>query len=258
MDTQAITRSILVQRMERYTDTGPSLDGAGRACFRRESSRLRVAYASVYPGYARNLIRSVLRYVRPRGMSVQWSVIPELAGEAELGPALVAERFRQIEHLLLMARDGALSAPSNDAITVRPVRTREDMRLYERGSRVCFYDEPNPSDVVLEHRAGDRWREHEQGWCRYYLARIGDRLAGGCYVSVWEDVPTIMGVYTMPYARRQGVATALLAHTATATITPRKPAYCLYVEHGNPAELLYRRLGFAPLVDTDTYEWLPT
>ena len=257
MDTLTLTRHILVQRMERYTDTGPSLDGAGRACFRKESNRLRVAYASAYPGYAREVVRSVLRYARPRGMAVQWSVVPELAGEAELGQALLMERFHQTEHLRLMAREGALDATPPGDISVHVIRARDDMRLYERGSRVCFYDDPNPADSLLEHRAADRWREHEQGWCRYFLARIGDTYAGGCYVSVWEQVPTIMGVYTMPNARRRGVATALLAHAIATTITQRKSAYCLYVEHGNPAETLYRRLGFMPLVNTDTYEWQP-
>lgn len=257
MDTQTLARNILVQRMERYTDTGPSLDGNGKACFRRESNRLRVAYASAYPGYARDLVRCVLRYVRPRGMAVQWSVVPELAGEAELGQALLGERFRQTEHLLLMAREGTLRVTPSSAVTICEVRSREEMRTYELGSRVCFYDDPHPTQALLEHRAADRWREHDQGWCRYYIARIGEAHAGGCYVSVWEQVPTIMGVYTMPFARRRGVATALLARTIADTVTARKPAYCLYVEHGNPAEALYRGLGFAPLVDTDTYEWSP-
>lgn len=258
MDTQTLARNILVQRMERYTDMGPALDGAGKACFRKESNRLRVAYASAYPGYARDLVRSVLRYVRPRGMVVQWSVVPELAGEGELGPALLMEHFRQTEHLLLMAREGILRVTPNSNVTIREVRSRDDMRLYEKGSRVCFYDDPHPTPALLDHRAAERWREHEQGWCRYYLACIGDAHAGGCYVSVWEQVPTIMGVYTMPFARRRGVATALLARTIADTVTARKDAYCLYVEHGNPAESLYRGLGFVPLVDTDTYEWSPT
>lgn len=258
MDTQTLARNILAQRMERYTDMGPALDGAGRACFRRESNRLRVAYASAYPGYARELVRSVLRYAHPRGMSVQWTVVPALAGEGDLGPALLMERFRQTEHLLLMAREGVLRVTPSSDVTIHEIRTRDEMRSYEHGSRVCFYDDPHPSAALLDHRAAERWREHEQGWCRYYIARIGDAHAGGCYVSVWEQVPTIMGVYTMPFARRRGVATALLARTIADTVTARKDAYCLYVEHGNPAEALYRGLGFLPLVDTDTYEWSPT
>lgn len=257
MDTQTLARHILVQRMERYTDTGPSLDGAGRACFRRDSNRLRIAYANAHPGAARDMVRSVLRYARPRGLSVQWSVVPELAGESELGSALLMERFHQTEHLLLMAREGPLHVSLPQDVVVQPVRVWDDMRQYELGSRACFYDDPHPSASLLDHRAADRWREHEQGWCRYFVARIGGLHAGGCYVSTWEQVPTIMGVYTMPFARRRGVATALLARAVEETVSPRKPAYCLYVEHGNPAERLYRGLGFQPLVDTDTYEWSP-
>ena len=43
METQSIARRILLQRMQRYTDLGPALGSLGKACFRVESSRLRVA-----------------------------------------------------------------------------------------------------------------------------------------------------------------------------------------------------------------------
>ena len=79
----------------------------------------------------------------------------------------------------------------------------------------------------------------------------------GLYVTRYEEVPTIMGVYTIEAARGQGVATALLSHVLTDLARNGSPDCCLFVRYGNPAERVYRRLGFIPLVDEDTYIWEP-
>lgn len=255
MDTSEIVRRILIQRTERYTDPGPSLASAGTARFRIESSRLRVAYATAYPGQAGNLVKAVLRYVRPRRMQVHWSVVPSRSGEEELGPALLAARFERIENLLLMVHRGLISASPNPHVQVAPITTWQAMWNYEYGSRRSFYDDPHPSDALVGQRAGDRWRERERGWCRYYAAYYDGMQVGGCYVSLWEDIPTLMGVYTLPEARQRGVATAMLARSVAESIRPEHNVICLYVEHGNPAERLYRALGFEPLLDTQTFAW---
>jgi len=66
-----------------------------------------------------------------------------------------------------------------------------------------------------------------------------------------------MGVYTVADARGRGVASALLAHVVTDLARSGYPDCCLFVRYGNPAERVYRRLGFIPLVDEDTYLWEP-
>lgn len=253
MNTREIARRILIQRTERYTDPGPPLGQVGSARFRLDSARLRVAYASAYPGMARELVLAIARFARSRRMQVQWTVVPELPGEADLASALLAEGFTMTENLLLMAHEGPITASLNPRVSVQPITTWQAMWFYEFGSRRSFYGDPHPSDPLVGQRARERWREQEQGWCRYIAAFIDGNQIGGCYASLYEDIPTIMGVYTLPEYRGRGVATALLAHVVVAVTRPDNLTVCLYVEHGNPAEHLYRQLGFVPLLDTQTY-----
>lgn len=256
MDIDGTTRRILYQRMQRYPDTGPDLGLTGTARFRAESGRLRVAFASLRPGTACEAADRVLRFARwQRLFEVQWVVVPQRPGEGELPSALRQTQFELNEDLLLMAHEGKVEAQVNPAVTVAPITTFEAMWHYEHGSRQSFFDEPEPIDVLVEHRARERWREQEHGWSRYYQARLNGNIVGGCYISLFEDVPTLLGVYTLAEARQNGVATAMLVHTVEETIRPGHETCCLFVKHGNPAERLYRQLGFVPLVDEQTYVW---
>ncbi|MFI5273106.1 MAG: GNAT family N-acetyltransferase [Ktedonobacterales bacterium] len=255
MNTKDIAERVLAQRVSRYMDAGPSLAPYGSARFRMDGGRLRVGYACARVGEADLLVGRVQRFARERRMQIHWTVVPERSGEVELLPALTAANFEPIEHLRLMGHTGPIIAPRTPRVVVRPIASWHDMWAYELISRQCFYDDARPSDTLVSQRAGERWREQQHGWCRYFQAHLDDRLAGGCYVSLYEDVPTVMGVCTLPQARRQGVATALLAATVQSVLAESVDLTCLFVEQGNPAERLYRELGFAPLVDTHTYTW---
>jgi len=258
MDRHNIARRVLAQRMERYTDVGPSLGSSGTAYFRQEPSRLRVAYASASPGQANDLVEAVMRTARIRRMQIQWTVVPERMGERDLSHALHAAGFALSENLLLMAREGPLVASISPHVHIALITSWQVMWTYEHGSRRSFYDDPHPSDALVNKRTSERWQEVERGWCHYYVAELGGQQIGGCYVSAYEDVPTIMGVYTLPEARRAGVATALLVHAVADSLRQRKDVCCLFVEHGNPAERLYRKLDFEPICDFRTYIWDPS
>lgn len=257
MDAQEIARRILAQRMHRFTDSGPDLAPFGAARFRREGSRLRVGYATLSTGRAFDAVARVQQYAGRRGMQVQWVVVPQRPGEHELVPALAAAHFHLGESLLLMAHVGSVQTRLNPAITVAPITVWQAMWEYEYGSRQAFFDEPDPSHTVVTQRARDRWREQEYGWCRYYVASIAGRQVGGCYVSLWEDIPTLMGVYTVAPARGQGVAGALIERAVADLIRPNRDVCCLFVKVGNPAERLYRELGFIGLLNEDTFAWEP-
>jgi GNAT superfamily N-acetyltransferase len=253
MNIQDVANRILSQRMTRFPDAGPLLRPAGEARFRQEGTRLRVAFATIQPGMAADAVQRVVRYARAHGVAVHWVVIPHRASERELPEALVATGFHLVESLLLMAHEGAITAPTNPAFIISPIVTCQAMRDYERGSRQAFFDDPDPSELAILQRARDRWREQEHGWCKYYVALFRGVIVGGCYVSLFEEIPTIMGVYTIPSARGQGVATALLDRAIAETIRPGRDICCLFVRHGNPAERLYQHLGFVGLLDEDTY-----
>lgn len=259
MNTRDLADRVLAQRVNRYMDAGPPLAPYGTARFRVEGGRLRVGYAAARPGQgsAEALVARVLRYARERHMQVQWTVVPERPGEEQFCDELERAGFEAIEHLKLMGHVGSIVAPVNPRVQVRPIASWQEMWAYEQISRQCFYDDLRPSDALISQRAGERWYEQQHGWCRYFQAFVADRLAGGCYVSLYEDVPTIMGVCTLPQERHQGVATALLSATVQSALSPANELTCLFVERGNPAEDLYRELGFFPLLETHTYAWTP-
>lgn len=258
MDTHEVARRILLQRMGRYADPGLELGQSGSARFRFETGRLRVAYASARPGKAGEMVAAVQRFARVRHMQVEWTVVPTMVGEEGLAEALSVACFVRIEDLLLMAHNGYIAATlSGPELTIAAVTRWQEMWEYEYCSRICFYGDTHPSDALVNQRASERWSEHERNWCRYYVARLGGSIIGGCYSSLFEDIPMIMGVCTLPEARGRGAATALLARAVADVISPANPYTCLYVERGNPAETLYRTLGFIPLLSSQTYAWSP-
>ena len=253
MDTTAVIQRILTQRATRYGDSGPSLGPAGTARFRLESDRLRLGYARAAAGRSPELVARVVEYARSNRLPVQWSVVPQRAGETELAGALLAAGFHQTEDLLLMACEEYLATDRSPGITVAPIMNPQLMVAYEYGSRLCFYDEPHPPSRAVKQRATERWREVQGGWFRYYAAVAGGQLVAGCYCSLFEDVPTLMGVYTLPTARRQGVASQLLAFAVGDILSSDRDVCCLFVERPNPARHLYLKLGFVPLVDMVTF-----
>jgi GNAT superfamily N-acetyltransferase len=195
----------------------------------------------------------VLRFARSRRLPVLWTVVPQRRGESELVAALLQAGFQNTEDLLLMACDSRVAGRSNPTITVSPILSRQLMQAYEYGSRLCFYGEPHPEEPAVSQRATERWSEQQAGWFSYYAALSGDHLLGGCYVSLFEDVPTIMGVYTLPEARKQGVASTLISHVVGDLLSTTRDVCCLFVERGNPARNLYLELGFVPLLDMMTF-----
>ncbi len=248
-----LTRRILAQRVSRFGEIGPDLAPTGTARFRQDGRRLFVAFAEARPGMAHSLVERVQTHARHMGLYVHWIVIPQAPGEEQLPAALVATGFRLDERLILMARHGAVTAPTNPDVRVELVTSFDAMRAYEHGSRRSFYEDDRPDDRMVASRAADRWRQQEQGWYRYYIALLGGRIVGGCYVTLWEDIPTIMGVYSVAEARGRGVASTVLAHVTAEIVRSGRDPYCLYVKHDNPAQRLYLRLGFESLATEETY-----
>ncbi len=248
-----LARRILAQRVNRFGDSGPDLAPIGSARFRHDGRRLLVAYAVAHAGMAPAVVERVQDYARNRALFLHWLVTPETPGEEAFPAALLAAGLRLDERLILMARRNAIVAPINPSVRIELVASFDAMRAYEYGSRRSFYDDDHPDERMVASRASDRWRQQEQGWYHYYITLLHGHIVGGCYVTLWEDIPTLMGVYTIAEARGQAVATTLLSRvTADITRSGRNP-YCLYVKHDNPAQELYRRLGFEPLASEETY-----
>jgi GNAT superfamily N-acetyltransferase len=254
MNTNEVIRRILDQRRQRFPDAVPGLGDSGSAPCRLEGRRLRVAFAAAAPHTAARLVAGVLAFCAARGYDLQWSVLPSRPGEAQLAPALLAHGMRQEESQRLMAHEGPLAVAANPRVTVVPITSRQAMMAYEAGSRAAFFDDPHPLPALVEQRAEERLHEQAHGWYHYFAALLDHRSVGGAYYTQFEDVPTIMGVYTVPQEQRQGVASTLLARVVATLLAEGHTTCCLYVRHGNPAEALYRKLGFVPLLDEYTFD----
>ncbi len=254
--THDILRRILAQRAQRYTDRGPDLTPLGSARFRQEGTRLLIADAQLAPDSIREGVARIVSHARQRGMRIVWTVSHSMVETAEtdaLQAALLANGFVLDERLILMARQRELLAYANPAVTINPITSWPVMWAYEHGNRRSFYDDHIPDESIVTARARERWRQQEMGWYRYYAATLNDRFVGGLYISLWEDVPTLMGVYTLNDSRRQGVATAVLARAIHDLLESGRDTYCLYVKEGNPARHLYHELAFQTLSVEDTY-----
>lgn len=252
MDMQEIARRIIAQRQMRYPNTMPGVEAWGTAPCRLDGLRMRVGFATAAPGAATQLTSAVIAYCVPHGLSITWNVIPARAGEEELLPALRAQGFQDEEGQRLMGHEGSLAVAPNPHVRIVPITTWKAMRVYEYGSRTAFFDDPYPERVAVERRAQERMREQQNGWCRYYATLLDGRPVGGCYYTRYEEVPTIMGVYTIAEAQRRGAASTLLAYVIAELMAGGYEACCLYVRHGNPAERLYESLGFVTLLDEYT------
>lgn len=248
-----VTLRVLAQRVSRYSDSGPDLAPIGSARYRHDGRRLLVGYATTHPGMARTVVQRVSAYARGLDLTVHWLVTPETPGEEELPAALRAAGFQLDERLILMARRGAIATRTNSAARIEPIASYEAMCAYEHGSRRSFYDEDQPNERMVASRAADRWRQQTQGWYRYYLTLLDGQVVGGCYVTQWEQIPTLMGVYTIAEARGRGAATTLLHHVTSELARTGRDPYCLYVKDDNPAQALYAQLGFKRLTTDETY-----
>lgn len=248
-----ILRRITAQRAQRYTDVGPDLTPFGAARFRFDGARVLIAYATATPNQVNGAVERVVSYARLRGLRVVWSIMSEPPGDDALAGALRAHSFALDERLMLMARQGELHARINPRVSIRPIASWSAMWAYERGSRRAFYGDAAPDDDLVTARARERWRQQEMGWYRYYAASLDNHIVGGLYVSVWEDVPTLMGVYTLDTAQGQGVATTAITYAIHELAQAGRNTYCLHVKDDNPAQLLYRALGFQTLATEETY-----
>lgn len=251
----ALAEAVLEQRLDRMTDSGPSLRGVGAARFQISGGTLIVGNAQVRSGRAEEFVERILQFARERWLAITWTLTYG-RDDPQLETVFAQRQFYKRESLRLMGCIGPChDAPLPLGIQVTPVSTIADMQAYERISSWSFNHQQNPSLDHVAMRGRERWDEQQARWYQYYLGQLRGEPVSGAYVSLWERVPTIYGVATIPPARKQGVAGHVLRYLVRDTLQGGFAWTCLYVAIGNPAEMLYQSLGFTGLLDQTTYQW---
>jgi GNAT superfamily N-acetyltransferase len=73
-----------------------------------------------------------------------------------------------------------------------------------------------------------------------------------CLISIWEDWPLISNVAVLPQYRGKRIATHLINRALT-ELKDKYDVLRLFVTLGNPAETLYKKLGFYPGLEQTTF-----
>ena len=246
----------LRQRFDRMVDGGPALRGLGSARFQLHGSTLYVGGVRVRSGRERELIERVVQFARERWLNISWIVTDDRESPGLPG-ALGMVGFTHRETLRLMGCIGMVQflPPHRSDLVIAPITSRAQMEQYERISQWGFNDNPYPDAHQVRMRGQERWDEESTQLYHYFMAWINGDPVSGAYVSLWEQVPTIYGVVTIPPARRTGAAALVMHQLVRSTLDRGFPWTCLYVAVGNPAQRLYESLGYTPLLEQSTYIW---
>jgi ribosomal protein S18 acetylase RimI-like enzyme len=93
----------------------------------------------------------------------------------------------------------------------------------------------------------------------YDLIVGGGEVLGRLYLDRGETAWLVIDIALLPEHRGRDIGTRLLAEVLAEAGAADKPVR-IYVERFNPAQNLYRRLGFRPVADQGVYlllEWTP-
>ncbi len=250
----SLTESVILQRQEKLIDNGPQLRGIGSAKFGQNQFQMQIAGASCQPGKAPELVKRALTFANSHMQNISWTFLPERE-DHDIAAALEHEGFAKREDLRLMGKIGELNTPKFPAkdVETEPIRSIYDMKEYERIAAWGFNNQQYISNDYLTMRSGERWEEQQSQWYQYYIGKISGQVVSGAYISLWERVPTIYGVVTIPTARGRGAAGSVMIALVKDIIGRGFPWTCLYVALGNPAEKLYTDLGYTFLLTLSTY-----
>jgi ribosomal protein S18 acetylase RimI-like enzyme len=93
----------------------------------------------------------------------------------------------------------------------------------------------------------------------YDLIVSGDEVLGRLYVDRGDTAWLVVDLALLPQHQRKGIGTRLLTRILAEAAAAARPVR-MHVERFNPAQRLYRRLGFTLIADEGVYlllEWQP-
>jgi ribosomal protein S18 acetylase RimI-like enzyme len=145
-----------------------------------------------------------------------------------------------------------------DAIALRPALPEDRPFLLEvyastreqELAQVPFTPEQKAAFLEQQFTAQSRHYEQHYRDTSFDVVEVGGEPAGRLIVGRWEQEIRIVDVALLPHFRGRGLGTRLLA-PVLAEADARGVRTSIHVERSNPAQRLYRRLGFVPAEDGD-------
>ena len=186
-----------------------------------------------------NLLRSVTSHFALAGSPTLWIRVSPLTCLKSFTSFLEESGFKQDFETSVMTFEGSLL---KDLATSK-IRIEE---VSKRGIN-CWKEL-----VCSVFGVPYEWREgfstyvdaYVKGGGRCYLAYIEDKPVGTCSLLSMNGSGGIFTVGTLKEFRRRGVGTALTLHALNDSFKEGNTLHLLYVDKGDYAEHLYKRIGF--------------
>jgi GNAT superfamily N-acetyltransferase len=171
-------------------------------------------------------------------------------------PAFVArlalEDFAEQPAALLMTLEGPLAAPRpRPPLDIRPVVSEADWAEFRGLHRLDGEEGARTSGLLSEDVAEGLFHglRRKSGPARFFLGRRDGRpCAYAAAISAPGGFGMVDDVFTLPEDRRQGVATAMVAHCVEQLRTQGAATVFLTALASERPKRLYARLGFVPVM----------
>jgi GNAT superfamily N-acetyltransferase len=163
---------------------------------------------------------------------------------AILDDAGYIQEARQV--LMVCTAETLTPAPSKAGLTVQRLGegsllddVRDMLSVQARGF------DPESDGAVTEYEAQCYLQGMGEGAA--FLARLTEQPAGaGMYTTPWQGLVELVGVATLPFFRRRGIATTLVGEATRDALARGADAVCL-VAADEGAGQMYERVGFRPV-----------
>lgn len=188
---------------------------------------------------AKNLLRNIVKHFVSQGSPAVWFRISPLTCPSSFSSFLEENGFRKdFETSVMTFKGGRLKDSIIPNVRIKEISKRE-IEVWK--ALVCTIFAVPP-----EWREGfDTYvRAYVSRGARCYLAYIDDRPVGTCSLLSLDRSGGIFTVGTLEEYRRRGIGSALTVHALSSSVKEGNTLHLLYVEKGEYAEHLYRRIGF--------------
>ncbi|MEZ5940533.1 MAG: GNAT family N-acetyltransferase [Planctomycetaceae bacterium] len=155
-----------------------------------------------------------------------------------------------------------------DRIVFRPIQDSDQQFLFnlyastreEELRPVPWSDDDKAAFLKMQFEAQHAHYMKEYSSAAFDVIELDGQSIGRLYLDRWDDQLRIIDIALMPQSRGQGIGGQIMQSILDEGRSTGK-AVTIHVEGNNPAQRLYKRLGFKKVDDTGVYHlmrWDPS